>query len=194
MDKLEPPQAFSFDGNVSHSWKLWLKHYDIYLAATEKDAKGDKINTSIFLTCIGRKGREMYETTFTFEAGNEMKLVPVLHKFFEYCKKNITILCHKFFTYRQQEGQNFDNFVAKLTKSSSECQFDNLQDSLIKDMIVCDTKLNSLRERLPRECDLTLSKAINAGHTAEETRKHAREILRSQPTAGIDKIFKKETE
>ena len=48
MDKLEPPQAFSFDGNVSHSWKLWLKHFDFYLAATEKDTKGDKIKTSFF--------------------------------------------------------------------------------------------------------------------------------------------------
>ena len=108
MDKLEPPQAFSFDGNVSHSWKLWLKHFDFYLAATEKDTKGDKIKTSIFLTCIGQKGREIYET-FTFEPGDEMKLAPVLHKFSEYCnsKKNITILRHNFFTYRQQEGQNF---------------------------------------------------------------------------------------
>ena len=59
MDKLEPPQAFSFDSNVSHSWKLWLKHFDFYLAATEKDTKGDKIKTSIFLTCIVQKGREM---------------------------------------------------------------------------------------------------------------------------------------
>ena len=58
-------------------------------------------------------------------------------------------------------------------------------------MIVCGTKDNSLRERLLRECDLTLSKAISAGHAAEETSKHVREILRSQPTAVIDKIFKK---
>ena len=154
--------------------------------------KGDKIKTFICLTCIGQKGREIYET-FTFEPGNEMKLAPVLHKFSEYCnpRKNITILRHKFFTYRQQEGQNFHDFVTELKKLSSECEFDNLQDSLIKDMIVCGTKDNSLRERLLRECDLTLSKAISAGHAAEETRKHAREILRSRPSADIDKIFKK---
>ena len=75
MDKLEPPQAFSFDGNVSHSWKLWLKDFDFYLAATEEDTKGDKLKTSIFLRCIGQRGREIYET-FTFEPGDEMKLAP----------------------------------------------------------------------------------------------------------------------
>ena len=58
-------------------------------------------------------------------------------------------------------------------------------------MIVCGTKDNSLRERFLRECDLTLSKAISGSHAAEETRKHAREILRSQSSDKIDKIFKK---
>ena len=122
-----------------------------------------------------------------------MKLAPVLHKFLKYCNptKNVTILHQKFFTHRQQEGQNFHDFVTELKKLSSECEFDNLQDSLIKDMIVCGTKDNSLHEKLLRECNLTLSKAINAGLAAEETRKHACKILRSQPTANIDKIFKK---
>ena len=102
MDKIEPPKVFSFDGNVSHRWKLWFKHFDFYFAATEKDTKGDKVKTSIFLTCTSQKGREIYET-FTFESGDEMKLAPVLHKFLEYCnhRKNITILRRKFYTYRQ---------------------------------------------------------------------------------------------
>ena len=49
-----------------------------------------------------------------------------------------------------------------------------------------------LCERPLRECNLTLPKAISAGHAAEETHKHVLpEILTSQPTADIDKTFKK---
>ena len=48
-----------------------------------------------------------------------------------------------------------------------------------KDIIVCGTRDNSLRDRLLRECDFTLSKAISAGNAAEETCKHAHKILRS---------------
>ena len=81
-----------------------LIHFDFYLAATEKDTKDDEIKTSISLTCIGQKGRDIYET-FTFERGDEINLAVVLHKFSEYFnpRKNINVLRHKLFTCRQQE-------------------------------------------------------------------------------------------
>ena len=55
-------------------------------------------------------------------------------------------------------------------------------------MIVCGKNDNSLRERLLREYELTLPKAISAGHAAEETRKHARETLKLNETIDQHKI------
>ena len=57
-------------------------------------------------------------------------------------------------------------------------------------MIVCGTNDNAFCERHLRKSDLTLSKAISAGHAAEETRKHAREILQSQSASDLLKIIK----
>ena len=57
-------------------------------------------------------------------------------------------------------------------------------------MIVCGTNDNAFRERLLRESDLTLSRAISAGHAAEETRKNTREILQFQLAADLHKIHK----
>ena len=71
-----------------------------------------------------------------------------------------------------------------------ECEFETLHDSLIKNMIVCGTNDNSLRERLLRDSELTLPKAISAGHAVEETRKHAREILKSNENIDLHKISK----
>ena len=81
--------------------------------------------------------------------------------------------------------------MTELKELSSDCELNNLQHSLIKYMIVFCIRDKSLHERPLREGDLTLSKAISADHVAEETRKHARKIIRSQPTADIDKIIKK---
>ena len=54
MDKLEPP-AVSFDGNVSHGWKKWSKHFDFFLTATESDTKSDKVKLPYFYHALGLK-------------------------------------------------------------------------------------------------------------------------------------------
>ena len=94
------------------------------------------------------------------------------------------------FLHRQHEGQNFYDFITELKKLSSECEFETLLDSLIKDIIVCDTNDNSLREHLLCESELTLPKAIYTGHAAEETCKHAHKILKSNETIDLHKISK----
>ena len=96
MDKLEPSQSLSFEENISQGWKLWLKHFEFYLTATEKDGKNGKVKTSVLLTCMGQKDREIYEIFNFYNPGDEMRLASVLQKFFEYCnpRKNITILRH----------------------------------------------------------------------------------------------------
>ena len=55
MDTLELPQHFLFKGNVSHTWKIWLKQFRFYLTVTEKDNKDDQLKTSMLLTCFGQK-------------------------------------------------------------------------------------------------------------------------------------------
>ena len=113
--------------------------------------------------------------------GDKMRLTSVLEKFSEYCnpRKNTTIFVICFS--RIDEGHNLHDFVTELKKLSSECEFKTLHDSLIiKDMIVCGTNDNSLRERLLRESELTLSKPIYVGHAAEESRNHVLEILKSK--------------
>ena len=57
-------------------------------------------------------------------------------------------------------------------------------------MIVCGTYDNSFRELLFCGSELALPKAISAGHAADETRKHAREILKLNETVDQPKISK----
>ena len=77
--KFNPPSELSFDtdGNLSASWKKWKEHFSFYLTATESDAKTDKIKTSMLLTLIGEKGRELYES-FDLPEDDKFKLDAVL--------------------------------------------------------------------------------------------------------------------
>ena len=129
MEGFSPPDTLSFESdNLSANWKRWKKDLNFYLAATEKDSKGDKVKSSILLHCIGQKGREIYNT-FIFEPKeHSMIFTKIIEKFGEYCipRKKITFLSHKFFTHRQVKGQSFDEFVTSLRKLSADSEFDDL--------------------------------------------------------------------
>ena len=97
MEGFNPPDTLSFvSDNLSANWTRWKQDLNFYLAATEKDSKGDKVKSSILLHCIGHKGREIYNT-FIFEPKeHSMIFTKIIEKFDEYCipHKNITFMRH----------------------------------------------------------------------------------------------------
>jgi transposase InsO family protein len=190
MNKFRPPEPLTFEGNISEQWDQWKQQFELYITATESDDKTDNTKTSILLTCIGKQGLEIYNTFVFRNDGDKMKLKPVMEKFEAYCKprKNITLIRHHFFTYKQGEGQTFDAFITELKKRSSQCEFGTLRDSLIRDMVVIGVLSNSLRERLLRMDNLSLEDAIKLGQAAEATKKHASELCRSQENHTIDAL------
>ena len=190
MDKLDPPEPLSFEGNVRENWRRWKQEFELYLAATESDGKSEKVKSSILLTCIGKRAREIYNT-FTFQTEEDkMKVSPILSKFTAYCnpRKNTTFLRYQFFSYNQQDGQPFDDFVTELKKRAEECAFASLKDSLITDRIVCGMTDNKLRGHYLRETDLKLEKAILLSRAAEESRKHAEELKHALKPTPVDMV------
>jgi len=89
-----PPEALLFQGNINENWKRWKQQLDLYLVATEKEKKSDKIKSSILLTCIGNKGRDIYNTFTWGEEEDHLNFKLVVEKFNQYCapRKNITYL------------------------------------------------------------------------------------------------------
>ena len=138
MDHFTPPDAMHFSGNIDENWTKWKQELEFYVLATESEEKPERVKSSILLTCIGLKGIEIYNT-FNFENDEDkMTLSTIITKFNEYCtpRKNLTYLRHKFFTYRQKEGQSFDDFVTQLKKLASNCEFSTLKEFLIRDIFV----------------------------------------------------------
>ena len=95
-------------------------------------------------------------------------------------KENTTILRHKFFRYKQNEGQAFMSFVTELKRLSGDCEFGTLKDLLIKDVVIIGVLEDSLRERMPREPDIELTKAVQRGQACEESKKHTM-VLKMKP-------------
>ena len=162
------------------------------MTATKSDGEEENIKSSILLTCIGETGREIYKT-FEFAQDQAMVLQTILEKFDVYCnpRKNITMIRHQFFSYKQSEGQNFANFVTELKKRSADCEFSTLKNSLVKDMIICGILDNSLRERMLRETELTLERAIQLGQAAEHTRSYSKQLSEDVDKGAVDYVGRK---
>ena len=111
MNKFRPQEPLVFEGILSEQWDHWRLQLELYLMATESAEKAQAIQTTIFLTCIGKQGLEIYNT-FTFSnEEDKMKLKPVVERFEAYCKprKNITLVRHNFLTPKQHHGVSFDH-------------------------------------------------------------------------------------
>ena len=170
MDCLKAPKALNLDTSCNHAelWKSWKNSFQIFLQATESSTKPDLVKSSILLHCIGKQGKEIYDT-FEFDEGDEMKLNLILEKFDNHFKprKNLTFMRFSFFTTRQTENENFDEFFTRIKKMSEDCEFNQLRDSLIKDMIIIGLKDKKLQERLLRENDITLEKVLTNCRASE---------------------------
>ena len=70
-------------------------------------------------------------------------------------------IIHVWFCEVQKEGERIDAYVTDLKKKFSSCEFENLQDSLIRDRIKCGIKRDAFRKILLREENLTLQRAID---------------------------------
>jgi hypothetical protein len=73
------------------------------------------------------------------------------------------------------ENQKFDYFV-RAKAQTKKCEFDEFEDSLVKDMIVLGTRNNSVRERLLTKKDLELGKAVTIYRSAEQAHEQVQEM------------------
>ena len=78
---------------------------------------------------------------------------------------------YKFNTRTQGKSEAIDQFVTDLRNMSKNCAFGAIADELIRDRIVCGTNSERVKERLLRDNELTLPKAITVCRADEESKR-----------------------
>ena len=142
----------------------------------------------MLLHCIGEKAREVYNTFAFSSTEDSKKYNKVLGHFEAYIgpRKKFTYSCFKFFAYRQEPGQKFDDYLTEMSKLTSDCDLLELCPSLLIDMLIIGLIDKSLHERLLRESNLDLTKTIDTSRTVELTCSHAHAIQNANPLAELD--------
>ena len=173
------------EGNIAENWRKWKLRWSLYAKASGADKQEEATQCAIFLHTIGEEALEVYDT-FSFTEEQKDKLVPIIEKFEAYCspKKNTTYKRY-IFNSCTQNGRTIDAFVTDLRSKAKTCEFGDLQDSLIRDRIVCGIDDNNTRERLLRNNALTLEKAIDAVRAAETSKTQTQELNNSVEAAAL---------
>lgn len=144
------PEPFSFEGNnVANSWKFWKQKFELFLIASGKSNKEDKIKIAVLLNTLGDQGIQIYNTFEYENEEDEKKYSIVLEKFDVYCSplKNLVYEHFKFFKRDQLPHEGIDQFVTALKQLAVTCEFKE-RDVLILDRLVLGVRDLKIQEKL----------------------------------------------
>ena len=171
--------------------KVWLERLENFmLAEYGSDLTNEARKKAILITAIGEDANAAITNFQEQEKDTYEHLKVKLQEYYE-TKKNDTMHRHEFYTMYQEENEELDDFVNRLKKQALKCNFKvecrpataneaavnhDLTDDFIKDRIIVGIHDQSMKRRLMREKNLTLTNAINLAKATEAANKQIRQL------------------
>ena len=180
MDVLKPPMPMSFiTSNVAENWRGFERQFRVYYAAGgELQLKSKATQVGILQHTAGAEAQYVHET-FDFDVHEDKDDYElVLTKFrtsFE-TRKNIVFERYQFWGRNQSESEPVDQWVTDLRTKAAKCDVQTHDSDMIRDKIVLGVHGTRIKERLLREADLTLARALDVCRAAE-TIKHQMDTM-----------------
>jgi RNase H-like domain found in reverse transcriptase/Reverse transcriptase (RNA-dependent DNA polymerase)/Integrase zinc binding domain/Integrase core domain len=154
--------------DMAKPWKTWLRSFDWYAAATGFYKKDPVVQVGIFMSALGPDVEDIYDQ-FGLTAQEESDVKVIRAKFTAHFTPNANISVERWnlFRIRQGEHQKFDEFLVKIKLQAKKCNFETLENELVKDMIVLGIRNDDLREKLLAMNDLNVESATTTCRAAE---------------------------
>lgn len=186
MDKsARPPSELKLNGDNAAEWKFFIQKFEIYMKATKAEEESEEYKAAVLLNCIGDKALKIYNTFEFEESKKTQKFASIVKKFESHFVPaiNVTYERYLFFTREMKENESVDEYVTQLKHLSLNCEFDKLNDSLIKDRLILGVKEKNVKDRLLRTKNLDLIKAIEICKSAEVTNKQMEVLCSSNSSS-----------
>ncbi|KAI5753792.1 hypothetical protein M8J77_003413 [Diaphorina citri] len=176
--------------NLAEEWKLWLKKYQMFEIASNFDKETDQRRVAMLMHSMGGCGMEIFNS-FNMNDSEQYVYNTVVTKFTEHfdAKCPITLVRHKFFTCKQQEGQSLMEYVTELQNLSLSCKFQNLRAELVRDIFIAGLSNKKLQMMLLKEQKLDIDKAVNMCRAVETSMDHVNKTQDSAPVMKVTQKF-----
>ena len=156
-----PPQL-NLRGNLAVSWKRFKRVWENYEITAGLDTKENPLRVATLLTCLGPDAIELFDG-FTFaEDADKEDPDKIIEQFENYCvgENNETYEHYRFNTRVQELGESIDTYLSSLRTLAKTCNYDALEDSLIRDRMVIGIRDESTRKKLLQHSKLSLKVLI----------------------------------
>ena len=148
------------------------------MAGTESTDKPDVAKIGIMLSHAGRDAREVYKTLPWSAEVDDKKFDKVLEAFERFCtpQKNILYERHGFWSMRQDKGETIDSYLTRLKLKIDYCEYDKtrwppaVKNEMTWDKFIFGLIDDGVKERLLRETDLTLERAVALPQRSEASK------------------------
>ncbi|XP_046142800.1 uncharacterized protein K02A2.6-like [Osmia bicornis bicornis] len=167
MENFKPPMGLDLRENAANNLKSFKQRFELFITAISEREIKEQRKVAMLLNCIGNDALDVFNM-FALQTEN-LTTKLIFEKFEEYVKPRVNIIIerHKFHSRRQEEGEPFDSFLTDLRKLAKNCDFEQQEESLIRDRIVIAVNDEGLQQRLLRDPNLTVEKVIESCRAAE---------------------------
>ncbi|XP_050519068.1 uncharacterized protein LOC126893159 [Diabrotica virgifera virgifera] len=173
------PESMKFEGNLHENFRRFYQNFEMYLIATEKDDKADRVKITLFLNMIGPEGVDIYNILKIPEPN---KFDSVISEFKKYCapRRNKTYERFVFNKRNQAADEPFDSYLSDLKKLIQSCEYETQEDSILTDRLVLGTNNPSVQEKLLNAQKLTLETAIEICRNSEITKRQLESVRNNE--------------
>ena len=178
---------------MSYNWKVFKRDWKNYEIASKTNKEEMEIRIATFLACIGSEAMNIYDGLDISEADSK-KIDKIIEAFEKHCigETNETYERFTFNSRQQGESESVDKYVTELRKLSKTCNFDNLEESLIRDKLVTGLRCDITRRKLLQEHSLNLAKAIDIARAMEVSKTQMTKIKQQTDSAHGEAVNKVE--
>ena len=186
INTVPTPDRFSFSKD---DWKTWITHFERYRQATKINTASESSQINSLLLHMGAKVTKFLEshqcTETDFSTYRELK------EFFD--KKftgttNVIYARAKFNMRKQKEGETAQEYISALISLAKSCNFQTLENELIRDRLVVGIHDGKLSEALQMDSQLTLDSVVNKITQAERIKDENKELR--QQSCQLDSVTK----
>lgn len=177
--------------NMQVEWKKFATNLKIFMRANNFEAESQARKVAILLACIGSDALQIF---YSFNVDIDViTFEDLLKRFEEYFlpKINVTMERHKLFNRKQANDEDITSYATDLKNISLQCGFEELRDSILKDVFSwnLNNNYNYIREKLLTNDPKTFQESLDLAKKLEMSKQQAKVLQGEQSTSSQSTSF-----